>query len=169
MDEAREARDEDPARMDQLLASLYLALPELERLLDRADRCPDNDVRAMADLVDSIVHALENTAPGRRLSPAGLELMRPSRRARGGETRQAEGTGEHLVHPAVQGFRQARFFLELAILCGRAGQALPRDLSDAATVLGRLFCLDQQQQQQTASDGPRPPRARGTTPSTARG
>ena len=151
--------------MDQLLASLYRALPELERLLDRADRCPDNDVRGMADLVDAIVRALEIAAPGRRLSPAGLDLMRPARRGREHESRHAEGTGEHLVHPTVQGFRQARFFLELAILCGRAGQSLPRDLSDAATVLGRLFCLEPQ----TTSDVPRPPRARGTTPSTARG
>jgi hypothetical protein len=167
MDDARDA-----ARMDLLLSNLYVALPELEQLLDRADQCPDNNVHAMTGVVEDIVLALEGAAPGRQLAPSAIDLMRPDLRQRHDEApgasaadRRASGTGEHVVHPSVLAFRQARFYLELAILCGRAGQALPRDLADAATVLGRLFCLGG-----VGADGARPAgRGRRAPASTARG
>ena len=153
--------DRNRERMDQLLANLFVALPELEQLLQRADRCSDHDVGELSAVVGEIIRALEKVAPEGRLTKAGLDTMRPEARARAASKRRtAAGTGEHAVLPFMQGFRQARFFLELAILCGRAGQELPRDLADAGAVLAGLFGIEWRGAETAAASAQRAKRKR---------
>ena len=134
--------------VERLLSNLGRALPDLESLLRRADEeDDDHGASELKPLVDDIVGALQSVAPEGRLSSSLVKAMHLEPVMHDGVAR---GT------PPQQAFRQARFYLELAILCARAGRSLPPDLADAASVLARLYDLDW-------SVSPRSPRvARGT-------
>jgi hypothetical protein len=136
----------DREEVEQLMANLVPALPALELLLTRANEKETRGSDELVQITDAIVRALQTLAPGRKLSTSLITSTSVATSAGGRpgaeKTRGKAVAPDETVAPAVHGFRQARFYLELAILCGRSWPTLPMDLADAASVLLRLFDLE---------------------------